>query len=285
MPLEIKVDIVQPNTTRTFTFSDTIAQPLVGISGYQLSFGETTDHHLQTLCISLATNKSGSVLQVTPNAILRDGSGNNLDPSNSWIAIIAMAWVGSAEPDLEFACANNIADGYNSSDIAIPCTNPSTLQAVLTGFNLSFGSGDHHFQSYLCAAGSLRNGGNAAISGSAALLDGSGNIAPTATINGGLIANCDASLDLQFYYVESLQDTTAMCAFTKRVTAFQPFLTSVQAAFSGSDHHLKTLSAYLKISGQEGLNVTVTGGAYVTDNSGNHQNDSLSRVSGFVIGY
>lgn len=285
MPLEIQVDIVKPNTTRTFTFSDTITQPLVGISGYQLSFGETTDHHLQTVSISLATNQSGSVLQVTPNAILRDGSGHNLDPSNSWITIIAMAWVATAEPDLEFACVNNIADSYNSSDIAIPCTNPSTLQAILTGFNLSFGSGDHHFQSYLFSAGSLRNGGNAAISGSAALLDGSGNIASTAAINGGLIANCCASLGLQLQHVESLQGTTVACTFTEGVTAFQPFLTSVKAAFSGSDHHLKTLSAYLKISGQEGLDVTVTGGAYVADNSGNHQDDSLSSVSGFVIGY
>lgn len=286
MSLEIQVATLQPNSQRTFTFSQPVAQYMVGISAYVLSYGEDTDHHVKTMSISLGTNQSGSSLQVTPTLTLDDASGNKIDRSTSSVTIVALAWVGVTDNNLELASANSIANNGSSGALAIPCSNPIVLQAALTGFNLSYGSDDHHLESYLCSVGSQRSGSSASITGLVQMQDHSGHSASTATVNGGLIANCDPSLGLQLLHTDNLQNQSQTLVFSPGVTNVQAFLTSVQAEFqSGKDHHVKSVSANLTVTSQSGLNVTVSGGAYLSDDSGNSQDNSLSSVTGFVIGY
>lgn len=285
MPLEIQSALVKPNTFRNFTFQDSITQCLVGLSGYQLSYGEDTSHHLQTVSISLVSNHSGSpVLQVTPQATLFNGGDGdedaNLDPLNSWIAVTVIAWTGTLG-SLTLTNANNI-ENNGSATKDIGCSNPSVLQAVLTGFNFSFGS-DHHLVGYSCSAGASSTGGaSAAIASLASMTVGSGEAPAIATIDAGLIANCDATYDPQLLPVQ-LQDAPQTLTFAKGTMRAFPFLTSVRASYF-ADHHVKTISAYLKISQNMAPSFTVTGGAYLLDHDGHTQNNSVSNVSGIVIG-
>lgn len=286
MPLEIKAATVQPNTQTTFTFSDTIAQRMVGISGFSLTYG-SDDHHVETMSIALSVNQSGKQLQITPVASLFDKNGHNMDQSKSTVTIVAMAWVGVNDDNLHLGNASNISNNGESSPIAIPCTNPAILQAALAGFGLSYGSTDHHVETVLAAVGTAHSGSSAFISGQAQMYDQSGNTASTATVNGGLLANCDTSLtNLQIQLTSTLQDSTQDLTFDSGASAYFPFLTNFKTQFNkNKDHHLKTITVDLSIQKTAGTVVTVKGGAYLSDDSGNSQDNGVSHVVGFVVGY
>jgi hypothetical protein len=282
MPLEIQSYPVTPNAPRTFTFNDSISQYWVGLSGYQLSYGNNTSHHIGAMSITLLSNHSGSAVTVTPKVVLTNNDGANLDPSDSWINIMVMAWTGTWSGGIVLDTDSNIVNNGNSTPLDIGCTNPSVLQAALTGFNFSFGS-DHHLVNYSCSAGTNRNGANASITGFASMQVGNGEAPSIATINGGLIAICDATLNLQPPQPVQLQDSSKDLAFVQGTTKAYPFLTGVQASYF-ADHHVRKISAYLEISQNQAPNFTVKGGSYLSDNDGHTQDNSRSSVSGFVIG-
>lgn len=285
MPLEIQTATVQPNTQATFTFSDQIAQRLVGIQAFTLSFGNV-DHHVQTMSIALNVNQAGKQLQVTPVATLVDDNGHNMSQSSSAVTVVAMAWVGVNDDNLKLGNASNIANNGSSNPIQIPTPNPSVLQAALAGFNLSYGSSDHHLETAYCAVGTNVSGTSAEITGQALMYDDTGHTAATATVNGGLIANGDTTLPLQVLLTNNLQGTTQTFTFANEISKCYTFLSSFKVQFKkNSDHHVKSIGASLTVQSYDYQKATVLGAASLTDDSGNSQDDGISHVSGFIVGF
>lgn len=285
MPLEIQTATIQPGSTKSFNFSNLITQRAVGISAYQLSYGNS-DHHVKTMSISLSLNQSGSTLSVTPHATLVDASGNNLSLSNSSITVVAVAWVGVDDSNLKLTNVYDIQNGGSSGAITIPGFNPNILQAGLAGFELSYGNTDHHLETASAAVGTTLNGDTATVNGVVFMYDGSGNSASTANVDGCLIANTDPSLGAYVIATDSLQNGTQTLTFPSSVTKAMPLLSNFKVQFnSNRDHHVKTIAAKLNIQSQTGSSVVVTGSATLTDDSGNNQDNDVSHVSGFVIGY
>lgn len=286
MPLQIISKKIRPNITETFLFDDTIAQCMVGITSFALSFGKD-DHHVQTASISLTVNQQDKNLQVTPNATLVDASGHNLDPGNSEIFVAAMAWTVPNDENLKLGNAICITNGASSSGILIPTGTPLILQAALAGFDLSFGSDDHHVQTAATSMGTAHIGTNATITGRAQAYDESGHAAPTATTAGGLIANCDPSLAMYVMPSSSMQGSKReTLTFPAGVRNFVSMLSGFNMRFTGNaDHHIKKMGAEFLVQTIDGNKITVRGQATLVDASGNTQDDAVSNVTGFVIGY
>lgn len=285
MPLQILSAQVQPNTTKNFIFADTIVQRMVGISAFSLSYGNK-DHHVQTVSISLSVNQQGNTLSVIPHATLVDSSGNNLDPGASSISVVAVAYVGIDPNTIKFGNAGNIPNGGTSGGIVVPCTSPRVLQSALAGYNLSFGASDHHMETAAAAVGSQLSGTSATITGQAQMYDDNGHSASIATVDGGLLASCDDTLGMYVVPTDSLQGSGQVLAFPSGPSHYVALLSGFRVQYrNNSDHHVKTIAADLVVQSTSGNNVTVTGKATLTDNSGNTQDDSVSNVNGFVIGY
>lgn len=285
MPLQILSARIQPNTTKNFTFDDTIVQRTVGITAYTLSYG-SKDHHVQTVSISLTVNQQGNTLQVTPHATLVDANGHNLDPSASEVFVAAMAWVGLNDDNLKLGNVIGIPNGGSSEGILIPNDRPQTLQAALAGFNLSFGGEDHHMQTASASVGTSLSGTQAKVTGQAKMYDDNGHVASTATVDGGLIANCDPSLAMTVLSTGSLQGNSQVLNFPAGITNFVSMLSGFQVQYENdSDHHVKTIKAELLVQSVSGSSVTVGGKATLLDNNGHEQDNTVSNVTGFVIGY
>jgi len=286
MPLEILASMVKPNCPAIFTFSDVITQRMVGIQNFCLSYGKTTDHHVQTMSIALNLNQTGKQLQVTPVATLVDNSGHNMDLSESFVTVVAMAWVGVNDDNLKLGNANNIGNNSSSAPIIIPTPNPIVLQAALAGFYLSYGASDHHLETASCAVGTGASGTSAEITGQAQMYDDTGHNAVTPTVNGGLIANGDTTLPMQVLLTDNLQNTTKLLTFDSDVSNVFSFMSSFKVQFkNNADHHLRYISVGLNVQSHTKNTVTVTGGANLLDNTGHDQDSDISHVSGFVVGY
>ncbi|WP_338847795.1 hypothetical protein V8J88_03455 [Massilia sp. W12] len=287
MPIQVQTATLQPGATKSFNFSDTITQRMVGISAYSLSYGSSTDHHVETVSVSLVVNQSGNTLQVTAHATMVDANGHNLSASSSSITVVAVAWVGLDDPGLKLANANGIGNGGTSSPIVLSNTNPSILQAALSGFYLSYGSTDHHMETSAAAVGTSLNGNEASITGVVYMYDENGHNASQATVDGGMFANTDPSLGAYVLATDSLQNKSETLTFPAAVNNVYPLLSSFKVQFqSNHDHHVKTMGASLTVSHQAGSNTaTVTGAAVLKDNSGNSQDNNVSNVTGFVIGF
>jgi len=286
MPLQIVSHKIRPNKAEIFSFNDTITQRMVGITAFSLSFSGN-DHHVQTVSISLTVNQQGKNLQITPNVTMVDASGNNFDPAKSEVFVAAMAWTGTNDDNLKLGNATGIPNGGSSSGILIPTSTPSIVQAALAGFDLSFGSDDHHMGTIAASVGADHNSTTANITGQVWMNDGSGHAASTATVNGGLIANCDPSLAMYVIASKSMQGGgTAPMEFPAGVRNFVSMLSSFKMQFGNTgDHHIQRMGAEFLVQEITGNKITVRGQATLTDASGHVQNDDLSNVTGFVIGY
>jgi len=105
MPFEIQTvsnALILPGNQAKFQFSDSIAFWTVGISSFNLTFGENTQHHIQQISIALQSpSMSGSELTVTVEAILTDKHNRSIyvnpgDPNTSYVALTALAYTGSS---------------------------------------------------------------------------------------------------------------------------------------------------------------------------------------------
>lgn len=284
MPFQIQTAQVKPGATTILNFSDQIAQRMVGISAFSLSYGDT-DHHVQTISVSLSVNHSGSALSITANASMVDANGHNLDPASSYVNVVALAWVGVDDSDLKLGSVSGISNGGSSSPVTIPGTDPNVLQAALAGYYLSYGGTDHHMETACAAVGTTVSGNSATINGTAYMYDDNGHASASGTVDAGLVANCDRSLGNFVRATNTLQNNTQKLTFSKPCSTYTPFLSSYKVQYrDNSDHHVKTFSVSLSVQSTSGNDVTVTGAAKLIDNSGHVQDDSVSSVSGFVVG-
>jgi hypothetical protein len=284
MPLQVKSAKIQPGTSTTFEFDDTITQRMIGMSGFSLSYGNT-DHHVQTVMVSLNVNQVGKTLSVAANAVMIDAGGHNLDPAASSVTVVALAWVGVNDDDLHLGNVASISNGSAGSPIVIPCTAPNVLQAALTGFSLSYGATDHHMEAANAAVGTELSGNSATIKGTVYMRDDSGNSNVPGTVDAGLVANCDASLGSFVQSVDMLQREPKTLTFSQPFATYTPILSNFQVQYGkDSDHHVKTFTVILEARRLESTSVQIDGTAILIDNSGHVQDNALSHVSGFVVG-
>lgn len=287
MAFEYQSISTQPNRSVVLNFSAPVVFYLPGISYYSLTHGRK-DHHVQELGLSLEVNQpSPQQLQVQVNGIMRDSSGNGIDDVDSRVTVVVLAWTGTNPGTLLLANAGGIPNNGQSGPIPLPSASLAVFQAVLSGFSLSYTSGDHHVLYENSGVGIQQNGATGFIQGKAGMGDSSGNTASNPTVNGGLIAaasGVDLNADFQ---VLAAQQTNAQVSvsFAKPLKAAAAMIINNSASYS-KDHHVKTVGAGTTGLSINGSTVVLDNArAFLSDSSDNNQDDSKSSVSLLVIGF
>ena len=285
MPVALRHIKTETNKTVTFDFgSDQVLSFVTGIGYWSFTFG-SDDHHVQTLALSLATNQPDPHrVTARVNATLSDESGNNIKNSDSSVVVCCAALVNSADMNLALAGATAIPNNQSSGSIALPGSNLSIASAFLAGFDLSYGSRDHHVRKLHTAAGFTANGSQGAITSQASMADDSGNNASTATVNGGLVAASPSETGIMAQSETNLQTTDRVeVDFGTALSDAVVMLQDVTLDFS-KDHHVKTLGGGVPSWTLNPTSVTLDSArAFIKDDSGNNQVDSESGVSVVVF--
>ncbi len=289
MPLEFASGSVRPNSSFNHDFDNTIAKVVVGIRSFNLSYGAGTDHDVETVSVFLTSSYSGKQLTVEVNATLSDDSGHTLALDGSSVELVAIAWTGVDNPSLTLANEYDIGNGSSSPPITVACTSPLVRTAVLSGFDLSYGSLDHYVKAMEAGIGTLQSGAEVKLSASAQLYDDSGNRASVATADGGLLANCDPSLPMQVIATGDMQNLSPDKRIdfgSSAIDTFQVLLTGFRIQYQDNDDHaVTTVGATISLGLTGPGFAEVNGATWINDDSGHRQDDSLSHVSGVVIGY
>ncbi|MGN7916464.1 MULTISPECIES: hypothetical protein [Lysobacter] len=288
MALEIASGTVRPGKTFAHQFANNIAAYVVGIRSFNLSYGTSSDHWIRTASISLSPSASGQQLSVNVDATLVDSSGNSMDVDDSYIELVALAWTGAADSQLLFTNVDGVSNGSSSQSYPIPGTTTLIDTAALAGFDLSYGNSNHQILHIAARAGVSTSSNGVAVTSAASMYDGHGNNVSTATVDGGLIVNCDSSLNIQAVTLPNLQNDSSdtRISFNNNYNSFLLLLTGFQVQFNGStDHNVRSFGAGLILGNSGQGYAEVNGSAWMQDNSGNHQSDGNSYASGIIIGY
>ena len=188
MGFEVQTQTIHFNSSYTFTFANPIQQYVAGISGFCISYGGGNYFGVQTMSVGLnVIGMSGNMITVKPIILMWDGGGSQ--GGDSTVTVTVVAYTGATNnPNLLL-----ITDTQNNP-IALPST-PLTTIPVLNGFSLSYADNVAHYVSYLQAGiGLIQNGNNMSVTGHGCMFDSTNHYANPATVNGGLIVNCDPSL-------------------------------------------------------------------------------------------
>jgi hypothetical protein len=288
MAFEYQRVSTQPNKSVTVNFAAPIVFYLPGISYYYFTCGNN-DHHVLQFGLSLNVNQpSPQQLHIDVIGTLMDSSGHSIDNSDSLVDVVVLAWTGTNPGTLLLSNTSAIANGGQSEPIPLPSASLSTLQSALSGFNLAYQT-DHHVLYEGSGVSSRQNGTTGYILGQAAMGDGSGNRATTATVDGGLIAVASGvDLNVDFQVLASQQTSNQVSvSFAKNLKSAAVMIINNKAAYPGSgDHHVKTVGAGCTGWSVNGPTVLLDNArALISDGSGNHQDDSKSDVSLLVIGF
>ena len=288
MPVQLRYTTTQPNETVTFDFgaNNQVLSYVAGIAYWKFSYG-SDDHHVKTAALSLTTNQADShTVTAKVNATLSDNSGNNISNADSSVVVCCVAVVNSADSNLALGGANSIPNQGASSPIALPGSSLAISSSFLSGFNLSYGSSDHHVHDFTTSAGFTQNGSQGQITAVAEMSDGSGNSASTATINGGLIAATPSETGVYAQAKTNLQTTSSVdVEFSKPISDAVVLLQDLDVQFGDDDdHHVKTFGGGTTGWEVHATSVTLDNArAFMSDDSGNNQVDSASSVSVLVV--
>lgn len=285
MPLEIQNYKFSPNgVPHTFTFSDQVSQCLAGISSFNLTFAGSGDHHVKRSSISLTVSRNNKDVSVTANATLTNSDNAKIDNANSSITVTVIAWIDSQISNLILANTQGIPAGKQSDSMTMPKSTTIDLDAFLSGFNFTYAS-DHTVRRIYASVTGKSNNTLAYIDANGEMSNCNGDVADT-TIDGALLANCEPSLNIELKRFQ-VNNNTSTLNFSTAVSKFEVLLSAFQVQYGGdNDHYLKSFGAEVTITNSNNT-VTVSGGANMKnkDDSDNHQDDAVSFVSGFVIGY
>lgn len=252
MALEIQTQVVLlKDSFQPFTFSGNVGAYVAGIASVNLEFSGN-DHHIQTIEVALTTNKNGHQVNAVPSVVFKDNGDNSYDPNTSYVGVVVAAWVGD-DADKNAALLNwgkAISSGGQSDQINIG-RDPFNTFGVLSGFNVSYGSGgtDHHVREINCKVGAAANGKEVRLSAVVNMHDDSGNNAQSPTADVGLLAALkeDPGFSIQIVNgpVRGHQVTfdKPIKKDTKGNYMVGAFITSFDTAFN-DDHHVKRFSAF-----------------------------------------
>lgn len=200
MALETQTVTVSFNQSTTVSFSDTIQQYVAGLSGFLLTYGDGgTSYSVQTMTLGVkVTSVSGTTITVAPLLIMTDGTGHFVDGS-SYAIITIVAYTGSCNnPNLL------LINNTQNNPVPIPSTALAAIP-VLTGFTLSYAdNASHYFQFLKGDIEMIQNCNSIVVSGQVSMFDNTNHYGNPAAISGGLIINCDPSLNLTVSSVSGL---------------------------------------------------------------------------------
>lgn len=296
MPYVIQSQSLQPNSSANFTFSGQVHpnQCLVGVSSFQFTYG-AIDHKVQQLGLSLSStasydaSKNQSTVRVTPTGILSDASGNTIDSPNSYVTVSVLAWTGTSNDNLVLSNSYSFASNTQSSNITLPGSTLSLLNASLTGFNLNYGTDDYHVASVTAQVSPGQNLAQGFITGQSAMQDSSGHQAQNPMVSGNLLASNSSNPGLLIQPYTRQDSGQQNIPVGAPLTGAIALLTGFNVQFpDGDDHHVLTIGAgpnVCSVSSQDSRTVVTSGvQAWMSDQDGNIQDNAKSSASIIIVG-
>jgi hypothetical protein len=288
MAIELKSATVNLNQSANFVFDRAVISNVVGVSFFSLTYGDK-DHHVKKVTLSVQTSWSNNTVQANVTAQLIDGSGNLIDKADSKVGLVCIANTDSSDNNLALATVDGIMTGTQSMPISLPGSSLKFAQPGIAGFALSYGDGDHHLRQMLVSLGFAQHGTSGQISADAAMVDSSGHEASVESADAVLVAGNYAETGMEIAILTNQQTTSSQqVGFGKPMSSAVVLMNNFTITFSGDDHHVRTLGAGCtgwKLDSSDASKVTLDNArAFVSDNSGNTQDNSASFVNLIVVG-
>jgi hypothetical protein len=288
---------VKVGTVAYFNFDDPVLNYMVGMSGFNFE-RSGNDEHIRDLIIDLQVNQpSPTMVSVLAKGVMVDNGGRGLDANKSYIDVVLLANTKDAQPGLLLSNLNGIPSGQQGTPVNDLPLNPVFKAAVVSGFNMSYGSDvDHHVKDIHVSVGitsTTTSGTSATVTGQATMVDGGGANAVNPTLDAGVIAENGSYQSAGFFSTTAFNSQTGLLTGTLTSRSPSPvFATLVQGfdvSFSGSDHHVlaieldTSVSATSIASSQESFGVLVSSAISMRDSNGHKSDPTKSWVSGLVI--
>ncbi|OQW47124.1 MAG: hypothetical protein A4S16_08980 [Proteobacteria bacterium SG_bin6] len=208
------------------------------------------------------------------------------------IGLVCIANTDATDNNLALATVDGILTGTQSQDIALPGNSLKFAQTGVAGFALSFADGDHHRRQLLVSLGFVihANSGNTGkISAEAAMIDSSGHSASTESADAILVAGNYAETGVEMVMLTNQQTSSPQTVgFSKPLSQAVVLVNGFTITFKGNDHHVKTIGAGCSgwtLNGTDTSKVMLNDArAFVSDNSGNTQDDQASFVNLVIVG-
>jgi hypothetical protein len=277
MAIEVKSATVNLNQSASFVFGRAVISNVVGVSFFSLTYGDK-DHHIKKVTLSVQTSWSNNTVQANVTAQLIDASGNLIDKADSKVGLVCIANTDSSDNNLALATVDGIVTGTQSMPISLPGS-----------FALSFGDGDHHLRQMLVSLGFAQHGTSGQISADAVMVDSSGHEASVESADAVLVAGNYAETGMEIAILTNQQTTSSQqVSFSKPMSSAVVLMNNFTITFSGDDHHVRTLGAGCtgwSLDSTDTSKVTLDNArAFVSDNSGNTQDNNASFVNLIVVG-
>ena len=284
MPIAIQTLSSEPNKTLTFNFGSSVLSYVVGVAYWEFSYGKK-DHHVETISLKINANQpSSQQVTATVTAELQDGSGNKIDNASSTVKVCCVAVVTAQDNNITLVNVNNIDNNSQSGSIALPSSALSISSAFLSGFDISYGSKDHHVEQVQLSAGFNQSGNTGYITSQAQMSDDSGNNA-SGSINAGLVAASTNETGILGQIVTNQQTNSNInVPFNQPISEAAVLIQSYKVTYGSSDHHVRTIGGGSSGWSVSGSSVILNNAqAFISDDSGNKQNNNDSDVSMIVF--
>jgi hypothetical protein len=285
MPVAIVPAKTLVNRTVLFDFPDPVLNSVIGVAYWKFEFGGSDDHHVRRISLSVEGGKPSSrQVSATVNARLQDGSGHEISAASE-VILVCVAETIADDTNLGMATSTNVPTGASGGTFTLPGPTPAFAQPFLSGWNVGHDVDDHHVKEFKLTAGYAQDGSTGHLTALAVMRDGSGHTA-NGSVSGGVIAANPTHRGLLSSPAINLQTSSAHAIdFRQPIKDGCALLQSLQIGFSGDDHHIKTIGA-----GTTGIKVVrgnflelANARAFMTDDSGHAQDQSISRVSMVVL--
>ncbi len=287
MPFEYKKVSAQPNKSIVIDFDNPLVFYIPGIAYWSFSYANS-DEQVQEVALSLGVNQpSPKRLMIQVTGVLQDTIGNSLDPTQSTVEVVVLAYTGTNPGNLLLQGAADIPNGGQSVPIPLPGNTFDVLQTVLSGFDLAYGAQQQvlYFSNGVSALASGRNG---YVLAQASMGDSSGNHATTARVAGGVIAvNSGTTINAGFQVVPGAQTTSPVdVPFPQTVKDAAVFIINSRVVFSSGARQVQTIGAGTTGWSVSGTTVKLKDArAFMKTGSGEEQDDKQSSVSLLVVGF
>lgn len=282
---------IQPGDTATFTFKEEVKAFTLGLAGFSLTYGPTVNYWVQDFSIRMFPSQpapvgvTGNVVAVQVQAELQDSSGHSLNVADSVLYPACIAMTGTSNPLTVMTIVDSIANG-TSAPVSLGQSSYSVATSFLAGFALDYPSTNYQVLGANAGCGLTYNQAQGLIASNAALLDGSGHQAATATVDAGVIASSESApgfavqqvtnqtADPVYVTFASLTSISSAVVLLQSWQVNYPSVHWVQAFTAGS------LGAPAIVGNQVVLpNLQAT----IKDNSGHSQNNGTSSATVLVI--
>lgn len=134
----------------------------------------------------------------------------------------------------------SIENGQSSETIDIG-TRPLSTNALLAGFDVSYGDTDHHVERIFANVGTDPSGKNVKLTASVGMYDHSGNNASTKTANAGLLATVAKEPGFEIQVIPQGGHTVT---FKEEVDEVVAIINGFDVSYSGTDHHVEDFGLY-----------------------------------------